>query len=120
MYKRKEEKWTENKQNQSKLASHDLRSSLCLLFALKITKASSLLNVALHIWTDGSSPLKIHEFLSTQMLQHIMIMISIAKGIPRVHLIRRVALSGLNQVGTTTPISCQQFWAKEHLKNNVS
>jgi hypothetical protein len=48
-----------------------------------------------------------------------MIMIFMAKGTPRDLLICRVALLGLSHVGTITPILCQQFLAKEHLKTSV-
>jgi hypothetical protein len=49
-------------------------------FALWITKANSDLKVYMHLWIEGASFLKIQEFLSVQILQHIMMIIFIAKG----------------------------------------
>jgi hypothetical protein len=51
------------------------------------------------------------------MLQHIRIITSIANGLFRDILILLVALSGLSQVGTVTPMVLQQFLANGHLKN---
>jgi hypothetical protein len=63
--------------------------------------------------------LKNQEFISFQILQHMIIIMSIAKGRPRLLLIRLVALSGLNQLGIDTPIGIQQFLAKGHLRTGV-
>jgi hypothetical protein len=68
-------------------------------------------------FTVTSELLKIQAFLSFQILQHIIITMSIAKGRPRFLLMCLVALSGLNQLGTITPIDLQEFLAKGHLKN---
>jgi hypothetical protein len=70
-----------------------------------------------HFWTDASTWLNSHTFLSLHILQHIIIIISIAKGTSKELFIRLVALSDLGQVGTTIPISSQQSLAKEPLKN---
>jgi hypothetical protein len=81
----------------------------CALFLFCETPKHSLLKVVLQLLTVGAMLLKIQAFLSIQMLQHMMIIISIAKGIPRQLFMRLVALSGLSQVGTTTPIVRQQM-----------
>jgi hypothetical protein len=72
--------------------------------------------VSLHFQTWGSSLLNIHEFLSDQMLQHIVMMIYIEKGNLSNLLMCHVARSGLSHVGTIIPIEFQQFLTNEHLK----
>jgi hypothetical protein len=64
--------------------------------------------------------LKIQPLHSDQILQHIIIISSIAKGMFRDLLILFVALSGFSQVGIATPIAFQQFLAKGNLKNKFS
>jgi hypothetical protein len=59
--------------------------------------------------------MKIQAFLSVHILQHIIMMISIANGMFRDLLILLVALSNLNEVGTDIPIALQQFLANGHL-----
>jgi hypothetical protein len=82
-----------------------------------MTRRNSLLKVFLLLGIDGSRLLKIHEFLLDQMLQHMMIIMSMANGRPIIVLILLTALFGYNQVGMLIPIYCQQFFAKGHLKN---
>jgi hypothetical protein len=79
--------------------------------------ANSLLKVYLHFSMEGSSLLKTQGFLSFHMDQHMRIMMSIANGTPKALFMCLVTLSGLSHEGTTTPIICQQFLAKEHLKS---
>jgi hypothetical protein len=45
-----------------------------------MTRRNSLLKVPLQLATEGSELLKIHAFLFDQMLQHMMMIISMAKG----------------------------------------
>jgi hypothetical protein len=74
------------------------------LLVLWITKANSLLKVVMQSTTLGSLFKRIQPFLSDHMLQHIRIITSIANGLFRDLLILLVALSGLSQVGTVTPL----------------
>jgi hypothetical protein len=46
---------------------------------MRMTNENSLLKEFLQLVTVGFELLKIHEFLSVQMLQHMIIIISIAK-----------------------------------------
>jgi hypothetical protein len=85
---------------------------------------NSFLKLSLHLSIDGSLLLKSHAFLSFHMLQHMMMMMvmmmmmtTIAKGTPRALLMYQVALSGLSQVGTETPIYNHQPFANGHFRN---
>jgi hypothetical protein len=57
---------------------------------------NSHLNMPLHFDIDGSSPLNNHIFLFFRILQHMIIMMSIAKGTPSLLLICLVALASLS------------------------
>jgi hypothetical protein len=57
--------------------------------------------------TEGSELLKIHAFLSDQMLQHMMMILSMAKERPIIVLILLIALFGCNQTKMLIPICCQ-------------
>jgi hypothetical protein len=56
-------------------------------------------------------------FLYFQMHQHIVIIISIAKGRPICLFVYVVALVALNHDGISTPMEAQQFLAKGHERN---
>jgi hypothetical protein len=94
-----------------------LIASILRWFALRMTKRNSLLKVLLQLRIEGSKLLKIYEFLSYQMLQHMTIIISKAKGSPLITLILFIALLGCNHEGMMIPICCQQFFANGHRKN---
>jgi hypothetical protein len=61
--------------------------------------------------------LKSQEFLSFQMHQLVMMIISIAKGRHNVRLKCKITLSVLIHGGIIIPIIAQQFLTKAHLKN---
>jgi hypothetical protein len=84
---------------------------------LCISRANSDLKTTLQCSTLESSSLKIQAFLSFQIHQRIMIIISMVKGKPMWHFIYVVALVALNQDGIITPIEAQQFLAKGHDRN---
>jgi hypothetical protein len=69
-----------------------------------------LYRVTVDLLIVGFIFLKSQPFLTVQMLQHIFIMISIAKRAPRFLLMRLTALYGLNHDGAWTPISLQQYF----------
>jgi hypothetical protein len=54
--------------------------SLCLSLALRMTRRNSFLKVLLQFAIEGPELLNIHTFLCDQMLQHMMMIISMAKG----------------------------------------
>jgi hypothetical protein len=105
---KKETEYTEKVQEQKKkkkesywrLSSHNCISGAHFFFNLWITKGNPFLKLDLQLGTEGSILLKIHAFLSIQMHQLIVIMISIAKGTLKVLLMCLVTRSGFNQVGT--------------------
>jgi hypothetical protein len=103
--------------NHPMLCSHCFISLALLSFALCITKVCSFLKTSLQCPTEGSSLPKSEPFLSFQIHHVMIIIISIAKGTPKVLFKCLVARSGLSHPGTTTPICIQQVFAKEHLKN---
>jgi hypothetical protein len=70
-----------------------------LSFARRMTKENALLKVLIHLTTDGSELLNIHEFLSIQMLQVMVMMISMTNGTLSILLTLLIALVGLNHDG---------------------
>jgi hypothetical protein len=102
------------------LHSHDFIFETLLLLDLWITRSNSLINFSLQLTTLGCESLKSPSFLSIHMHQHMIIIISIAKGTLSNLLICLVALVGFNHMGTLTPICIQQFLANEHLKKGAS
>jgi hypothetical protein len=74
------------------------------------------MNLILQTSTLGSMLLKIQSFLVFQMLQTMMIIISMKNGTPKFLLIRiRIWGTGL-EVATEIPIEAQQALAKLHLR----
>jgi hypothetical protein len=68
--------------------------------------------VSLQLVIEGSALLKIHAFLYNQMLQHMMIIMSMVKGRTIIVLILLTALFGCNQAGMLILNCCQQFFGK--------
>jgi hypothetical protein len=114
---KKEEKRNEITKHYAKLRSHCFISGAYFFFDLWITRSISLLEVALQLLAEGSSFLNNQLFLSVQMLQHMMMISSIANGAFNCLLIFLTARCGLSRAGTCTPIRSQQFLAKGHLRN---
>ena len=70
----------ENKKNYNKASSHVERGILCLLFACRITCANAFLKWRIHCWTVGAIPLKMRSFRCIQMLQDMVMRMSMKKG----------------------------------------
>jgi hypothetical protein len=66
--------------------------------------------------TEGSSFLNSQLLCSVQMLQHIMMITSIANGTLNCLLMFLTARCGLSHVGTCTPMSNQHLLANGHLR----
>jgi hypothetical protein len=80
MYNKKERKRKDKKEGSMlDCEANSLIQRHIFFLDLWITSESSFLKVSLHLPNVGSLFLKIHEFLDVQMLQHIIIMIFMAK-----------------------------------------
>jgi hypothetical protein len=91
-------------------------SCLALYYFLSMdNQIQTLLNFGLHLATWGSSLLNNQSFLSVQIHQHIIMIISIANDTLSNRLMCLVALASLSHIGALIPIWDQRLFAKEHL-----
>jgi hypothetical protein len=75
------------------------------------------LKIALQRWRDGWIPLKIRSFLTDQILQHIVIRISIANGQCNWTLNMTIVAYWSSNWGTSKPKLAQQICAKGQMRN---